>query len=119
MWILSPERAVDTLIHAMELPPDAWGWNRTLNAPGITATVAEALAALERIAGRETAARVRFERDPDIERIVLSWPARFATERASRLGFKADSGIGDIIRAHMRTLANHQSSIRYNPNPDS
>ena len=104
MWILSPERAVDALIHAIELPAQAWGTNRTLSAPGTTVSVAEALAALEQIAGRDTAARVRFERDAAIERIVLSWPARFVTERASRLGFKGDSGIDEIIRAHMRTL---------------
>ncbi len=66
--------------------------------------MAEALDALERIAGRETAARVRFERDAAIERIVLSWPARFATARAVQLGFKGDRGIEEIILAHMRTL---------------
>jgi len=102
MWILSPERAVDTLIRAIELPAEAWGWNRTLNAPGITVSVAEALAALAKLAGGEAAARVRFERDAAIENIVLSWPARFATERASRLGFRGDAGIEEIICAHMR-----------------
>ncbi len=106
MWILSPERAVDALIHAMELPGAALGANRTINAPGITVSVAQALAALERIAGRESAARVRIERDPSIENIVLSWPAAFATERADRLGFKADSDIDEIIRAHLRTRDN-------------
>ena len=39
------------LIHAMELPSTAWGWNGTINGPGITVSVTEALAALERIAG--------------------------------------------------------------------
>ncbi len=102
MWILSPERAVDTLIRAIELPAEAWGWNRTLNAPGITVSVAEALAALATLAGGEVAARVRFERDAAIENIVLSWPARFATERANRLGFRGDAGIEEIICAHMR-----------------
>ena len=104
MWVLSPERAVDVLIRALELPAAAWGWNRTLNAPGITVSVAEALAALARLAGRQTVARVRFERDAAIEKIVLSWPARFATERANRLGFKGDAGIEEVICAHLRTL---------------
>jgi len=104
MWILSPPRATEALIHAMEIPAEALGWNRTLNAPGITVSVAEALDALKRIAGPETAARVRFERDPAIERIVLSWPAYFRTERASELGFKGDRGVDEIIRAHIRTL---------------
>jgi hypothetical protein len=105
MWVLSPARAVEALIHAAELPGAEWGWNRTLNAPGITVSVAEALAALARLAGAETAARVRFERDPAIEKIVLGWPAQFAADRAARLGFHGDGGIEEIIRIHMRTLS--------------
>jgi len=101
MWILSPERAVRTLLHAERLPAEAWGWNRTLNAPGLTASVAEALAALGRVAGREAVARVRFERDLAIEQIVLSWPAAFATPRALAMGFEADANLDDILRAHM------------------
>ncbi|HWI14403.1 MAG TPA: D-erythronate dehydrogenase [Burkholderiales bacterium] len=104
MWILSPERAVDALIRAIELPATAWGTQRTLNAPGCTVSVRAALAALEEIAGREAAARVRFERDPAIEKIVLSWPARFRTARATRLGFQGDAGIEAIIRAHLAYL---------------
>jgi hypothetical protein len=40
LWIASPQCAIDALIHAMELTDEAWGWNRTLNAPGITVSVA-------------------------------------------------------------------------------
>jgi D-erythronate 2-dehydrogenase len=101
MWIASPRRAVDALIHAMELDESAWGASRTLNAPGITISVAEALAALERVAGRAARERVRFEPDPEIERIVLSWPAAFETARADRLGFRRDESIEDIIRMHV------------------
>ena len=102
MWIASPERAVDMLIHAMELPASAWGWNRTVNGPGIAVSVAEALAALERIAGSEAVRRVRFEPDAAIAKIVLSWPVRFATARADQLGFKGDADIDAIIRGHLR-----------------
>jgi len=56
---------------------------------------------LEQLAGPECAARVRFERDNAIEKIVLSWPASFATARADALGFVGDSGIADVIRAHL------------------
>jgi D-erythronate 2-dehydrogenase len=105
MWIASPERAVDMLMHAMELPADRLGWNRTINGPGITVSVAEALAALERIAGRETAQRVRFEADAAVAKIVLSWPVRFATARADHLGFRRDADIDEIIRAHVRSEA--------------
>jgi nucleoside-diphosphate-sugar epimerase len=102
MWIASPDRAVEMLIHAMELPANAWGWNRTINGPGITVSVAEALAALERIAGSETVRRVRFEPDATIAKIVLGWPVRFETARAYQLGFRRDAGIDEIIRAHLR-----------------
>jgi D-erythronate 2-dehydrogenase len=105
MWIASPHRAVDMLIHAMELPAHVFGWNRTINGPGITVSVAEALAALERIAGSETAQRVRFEADAAIAKIVLSWPVRFATARADQLGFSRDADIDEIIRAHVRSEA--------------
>jgi len=103
MWIASPERAVDMLIHAMELPASVLGWNRTINGPGITVSVAEALAALERIAGSETVRRVRFEPDAAIAKIVLSWPVRFATVRADQLGFRRDADIDEIIRAHLHS----------------
>jgi D-erythronate 2-dehydrogenase len=102
MWIASPDRAVDMLIHAMELPTSAWGWNRTISGPGITVSVAEALAALERIAGAEAVRRVRFEPDAAIAKIVLSWPVRFDTARADRLGFRRDADIDAIIHAHLR-----------------
>lgn len=105
MWMASPQRAIEALIHAMELPASAWGDHRTLNAPGITVSVAEALDALRRIVGPEAAARVRFERDAAIERIVLGWPFAFATERADRLGFRRDADIGAIIRGHLETAA--------------
>jgi nucleoside-diphosphate-sugar epimerase len=104
MWIASPLRAVDALIHAIELGGDAWGVNRTVNAPGITVSVEDALAALERVAGHDAVSRVRFDRDADIQRIVLSWPAAFATERADRLGFARDESIEDIIRMHVASV---------------
>ena len=105
MWIASPRRAVEALVHAMALPATDWGAHRTLNAPGITVSVAEALDALRRVCGSETASRVRFERDPEIERIVLSWPAAFETARADRLGFARDAGIEPIIRDHLESAA--------------
>jgi hypothetical protein len=48
---------------------------------------------------------VRFERDPEVERIVLSWPVAFETERAERLGFPRDTGIDDIIKSHLQTVS--------------
>ena len=64
-------------------------------------TVAEMLAALERVAGREVAARVRFEPDPAIERIVASWPGAWDDSRARKLGLEGDVDFDSIIRAYI------------------
>ena len=110
MWIASPGRAVDMLIHAVELPAGVLGWNRTINGPGITVSVAEALAALERSAGSEAVRRVRFEPDAAVAKIVLGWPVRFATARADQLGFRRDADIDGIIRAHCAALENNATA---------
>jgi len=50
-----------------------------VNLPGISVSVREAGGAVARIAGAETAARVRFAPDPRIRAIVGTWPTRFET----------------------------------------
>jgi nucleoside-diphosphate-sugar epimerase len=101
VWLLSPRRAVEAFVHACELPAAAWGTRRVLNLPGITATVAEMLDALKRVAGAEAAARVRWRPDARIQAIVETWPARFRTPRALELGFHADAGIESVIRDYI------------------
>ncbi|MFQ5936440.1 MAG: D-erythronate dehydrogenase [Acidiferrobacterales bacterium] len=99
MWILSPRRAVESLIRAAELPADLWGSNRAVALPGLSLSVAEMVEGLRRVAGKRVAERVRWRRDARIEQIVCSWPARFAPRRAEALGFKADRSMDEIIQA--------------------
>jgi nucleoside-diphosphate-sugar epimerase len=101
MFILSPRRVVDALLHAMRLPDADWGMTRALQLPGITATVGEMADSLARIAGQKVAGRIRWEPDPTIQRIVAGWPARAAGERAQRMGFKPDGSFDEIVRAHI------------------
>lgn len=101
MYILSPRRVIDALVHAMELPGEALGMSRAISLPGRTFTVAEMVAALRRVAGERTVARIRFGPDPLIQRIVAGWPARFATPRAEALGFQADADLDEIVRQHI------------------
>ena len=101
VWLLSPRRVVEALIHAHDLPASEWGWNRVVNLPGITVTVAEMIAAMGKIAGSEVAKRVSWKPDARIEAIVKTWPVRFATTRASELGFKADPDIETVIRDYI------------------
>ena len=102
VWLLSPGKVLENFIHAHELPASAWGVNRVVNLPGITATVAQMVEALRKVAGDKVAARVEWKPDARIQAIVMTWPARFTTERALKLGFLADQDIETVIRDYIR-----------------
>lgn len=99
VYLLSPRGVVRNLVHALSIPAEQFGGSRSLMLPGISVTVAEMLAALERAGGAEARARVKTEPDPRIQAIVGSWPARFATDKADRLGFSADRNMDAIVEA--------------------
>ena len=102
LWLSSPAAVVSNFIHAATLPSSAFGALRTLNLPGISVRVREMLEALRAVAGDAVAARVRFEPDAAINRIVAGWPGEFDTRRAQQLGFIADESFEQAIRAFIR-----------------
>jgi nucleoside-diphosphate-sugar epimerase len=101
VYVLSPRRVVAALLRAMRLPESAWGTERTLPLPGISVTVAEMVEALTRVAGPEAAARIRWEPDPAIQRIVAGWAVDAAATRARGMGFDDDGDFDAIVRAHV------------------
>jgi len=101
MWVLSPARAIDNLVHALTLDTRALGVDRTVNLPGLSVSVAEMIDALREAAGEEVVKLIRVAPDPVIERIVASWPNDFTAARARALGFVADENYLAIVRAHM------------------
>lgn len=101
IWLLSPGKIVEALIHAYELPSSAWGVNRVVNLPGITAVVGDMVATLRKVAGDKVADRVEWKPDARIEALVMSWPAKFRNDRARKLGFVADQDVESIIRGYI------------------
>lgn len=101
VWLLSPGRVVDAFIHAWELPPEAWGTQRWLNLPGLTASVAQMVEALRKVAGDAVAKRVVYKADARIQAIVKTWPVNFRTPRALAMGFKPDAGVESMIRDYI------------------
>ena len=101
VWLLSPRRVVEAFVHAHELPATAWGTRRVLNLPGITASVAEMIEALGRVAGSAVAKRVVWKPDARTQAIVRTWPARFETPRALAMGFRADRDVETVIRDYI------------------
>lgn len=101
VWLLSPRRVVEAFIHAWELPSSAWGSRRVLNLPGLTASVAEMVEALRRVAGEQAAKRVVYKADARIRAIVKTWPVRFRTPRALEMGFRRDPDVESVIRDYI------------------
>ena len=102
IWMLSPGKVLEALIHAHDLPSSAWGTKRVVNLPGNTASVGEMIDTLRRIAGDKVADLIEIKPDPRIEALVSTWPVRFTTERANKLGFSADQNVESIIRDYIK-----------------
>ncbi|MBI4923346.1 MAG: SDR family oxidoreductase [Devosia nanyangense] len=100
-WFASPRAAIGFLLHAATIDTDRLGWRRTVSAPGLSATVGEEIEALRRAAGDKAVALIREEPNETIARIVAGWPRNFDAKRALSLGFRAESSMDEIIRAHI------------------
>ena len=101
-WHASPRSAVGFLVHAATMDTEAMGARRNLSMPGMSVTVGEQIAALERVAGKSVTARIKRVQDPVITGIVSGWPRDFVTDRALSLGFTtAEKTFDDIIRIHI------------------
>lgn len=100
-WFASPRAAIGFLLHAAEMDTAALGWRRTISAPGLSATVGEEIEALRCIGGEKAVALIRDEPDEKIVKMVAGWPRNFDAARAIGLGFKAESSMDEIIRAHV------------------
>jgi nucleoside-diphosphate-sugar epimerase len=101
LWLLSPRRAIAALIAGHELSGAALGNSRTINLPGLSVSVADMVAALEKVGGAEAVARIRFVPDPAVECIVQSWPGAWDDSRARSLGLEGDADFESVIRAHV------------------
>ena len=100
-WHASPRSAVEFLIRAATLDGQDVGPRRTLSMPGLSATVAEQIEALRRVAGDRAVRLIRREPDESIMRIVETWAAALDASRARRLGFTAETSFDEIIRVHI------------------
>ena len=98
VWVASPRRALDWLLHAAVLDTSPMGLDRSVTPPGLSVTVGEMLAALEAVRPGASSL-VREAADPDVAAIVGEWPACFLPQRAGALGFAAHEALEDVVRA--------------------
>ena len=99
--LASPDKAIAGLLCAATASDQAWGGRSAVNLPALTVSVADMAAALTRVAGPQVSALIDWIPDPQIARIVASWPARVRADRAGQLGLAPDPDFDSIIRMHL------------------
>ncbi|WP_417427121.1 D-erythronate dehydrogenase [Hoeflea sp.] len=100
-WFASPRAAVGFIEHAATMDTAILGAHRSMTMPGVSATVADQIAALREVAGAAAVARIRREPDPAVARIVAGWPRDFDTARARDAGFQAETSFRRIIEIYL------------------
>ena len=100
-WLASPRSAVAFLIRAATLDTSGLGVRRTLNMPGVEATVADQIAALERAGGPDAVALIDRRPDAAVAGIVDAWPRAFAPRKAIELGFTAETTVDELIAVYL------------------
>ena len=101
LWISSPDAVTANLIHAARLPAAALESSPAVNLPGLSVTPAQMLASLERACGAAVRARVRYETDSHIARMVSTWPGALDDRRARRLGFSGDRDFDEVVHQYV------------------
>ena len=110
MWICSPRTVVRNLIHARDIPKEKFeGKSRTVNLPGMTVSINEMLDALKEIGGEEVLKLIEEKQDENIQRIVLSWPARLDTSWAKSLGFADDGPFTQTLQDYIEDYGRRES----------
>ena len=99
--LASPAKAIAGLRCAATASDQAWGGRSAVNLPALTVSLADMASALARIAGPQVSALINWVPDPEVARMVASWPARVRADRAARLGLTPDPDFDSIVRMHL------------------
>lgn len=107
VWILSPDAAVAALRHTLTLDHAVFHggvYGPGINLPGLCVSVAQMLESLLEVGGPEALALVKDAPDPRVMKLVVTWPTKFAPERALALGYRADDNFTQIVRTFAARL---------------
>ena len=97
----SPRAAAGFLRHAASLQGADIGARRALNLPGVSCTVGDQIEALRRAAGQAAVDLIVPQPDPEIIKIVDTWPKAFDPQLALSLGFSAEQSFDQIIEIYL------------------
>jgi len=101
---ISVGRAVESFLHALELPAEKIGERRTILLNGISVSAREMWDAVK----PRARGRVRFDPDPVLQKVMDGAPQSVSSTRSARLGFPASASIDEIVREYEEAaLAHH------------
>lgn len=104
-WVCSPKTLINNLIHALTLPSDCLpSHKRTVNAPGLLATVQDMRDALAKVGGEDKLQYVKEVDDEALGKILYSWAWKFDNTLALSLGYKPDSSFEQAVRDYVQFL---------------
>ncbi|NVK02204.1 MAG: SDR family oxidoreductase [Oceanospirillaceae bacterium] len=100
-YYLSPRKCIENLIKGAELKAGDLGQNRCMMMPGRMWTIGQLIDAMNAVAGPEPAKLIKWEAQPEIQRIVKGWRFDLRPEKALKLGLTADESFEDNIRYYI------------------
>ncbi|MDQ2088903.1 D-erythronate dehydrogenase [Marimonas arenosa] len=100
-YYLSPRKCVENLMKGAEIPAEELGQNRCMMMPGRMWTIRQVIDAMTAVAGPEPAKLIRWEAQPEIQRIVKGWRFDLRPEKSLKLGLTADASFEDNIRYYL------------------
>src|SRR3954470_7739239 len=101
-WFASPRAAVGFFLTAATIDTSSLGVRRSMTMPGVSATVGEEIAALQKAAGDKAVALIKRVEDPFVQKIVASWAGRYDAKLAGQMGFSAEKNFDEIIQVYQQ-----------------
>ena len=100
-WFASPRAATGFFLRAADLDTGVLEASRALTMPGLSASIAEMIEALRRVAGQKAVDLITLAPDPTIQAIVEPWAEAFEAYQACALGFTAEGSFDEIIGIYL------------------
>lgn len=100
-YYLSPRKCVENLVKGAELKAEDLGQNRCMMMPGRMWSIRQLIDAMDAVVGPEAAKLIRWEAQPEIQRIVKGWRFDLRPEKSVKLGLEADASFQDNIRYYL------------------
>jgi D-erythronate 2-dehydrogenase len=100
-YYLSPRKCVENLVKGAELKAEDLGQNRCMMMPGRMWSIRQLIDAMDAVVGPEAAKLIRWESQPEIQRIVKGWRFDLRPEKSVKLGLEPDASFEDNIRYYL------------------